>query len=223
MEKPSAETIRCPFCLAEIPAGAKKCRYCREWLVPTKQCPYCLAWVPENAKKCMHCGEWLEKPLATRPSDVSTPSWEYQSGAGVGTPQPSYPSQSGASAPQLATDPTTRFLQSESRRSDFKWQSSEDTPPPPTQNVHIYQEESSTFAVITLLLYLIGGFLGMFFLPIGVLYLIAGILNLVGLFLGPRKGCFLAMFVFFILLPGLLLLLGGVAIFGFVNEIINSF
>jgi hypothetical protein len=65
------------------------------------------------------------------------------------------------------------------------------TNPPAAQtqalNVNI-NANSPTFAVITMLCYI-------FLYPIGIL------LNLVGFFTGPRRGCFLSMFIVFVLLP----------------------
>lgn len=57
--------------------------------------------------------------------------------------------------------------------------------------INDYKEESVTFAVVTLLVYI-------FLFPLGL------VLNLVGLLTGPRRGCFGAMFFTFILLPFIL-------------------
>ena len=76
---------KCPFCTAEIPVEAKKCKFCGEWVAPpepaveppepaapaepgelkvtvqpptrgpTKACPYCSAQIPQDAWTCMYC------------------------------------------------------------------------------------------------------------------------------------------------------------------------
>lgn len=72
-------------------------------------------------------------------------------------------------------------------------------------NVNVYvppQEESVTFAVVTLLFWI-------FLAPVGLL------LNLVGLLTGPKRGCFFSMFFLFVLLPVgvvLLLVMGGLSL-----------
>jgi hypothetical protein len=58
--------------------------------------------------------------------------------------------------------------------------------------VNVHQNPSVVFAVITLIAYL-------FIYPLGFL------LNVVGLFTGPRRGCFTAMLLFFVALPAALL------------------
>jgi hypothetical protein len=58
--------------------------------------------------------------------------------------------------------------------------------------------ESSAFAIITLIVYLSG-----------VGFMIAAVMNLIGMVTGPRRGCFVAMF-FLICIPGILLI--GLAI-----------
>jgi hypothetical protein len=37
-----------------------------------KTCPYCLAEIPDEARKCKHCGEWVVAPPAnaTPPNDA---------------------------------------------------------------------------------------------------------------------------------------------------------
>lgn len=75
---------KCPFCTAEIPVEARKCKFCGEWVEPnnsatppgppaaaepgelkvtvqpptrgpTKACPYCSAQIPRDARTCMYC------------------------------------------------------------------------------------------------------------------------------------------------------------------------
>jgi len=65
---------KCPYCTADIPDEAKKCKHCGEWVEPrdapasdlrlsvgpptrgpTKPCPYCSALIPKGAWTCMYC------------------------------------------------------------------------------------------------------------------------------------------------------------------------
>ena len=54
----------CPYCEAEIPNNAKRCKHCWEVVIEEKilrQCPYCEAEVSETAKKCKYCWERLNE------------------------------------------------------------------------------------------------------------------------------------------------------------------
>jgi hypothetical membrane protein len=63
----------------------------------------------------------------------------------------------------------------------------------PAQNVTVnVADDSPMFAVVTLLFYI-------FIFPIGLL------LNLVGLFTGPRRGCFLTMLILFVVVPAIVI------------------
>ncbi|MFW6162989.1 MAG: hypothetical protein ACODAJ_09485 [Planctomycetota bacterium] len=64
----------------------------------------------------------------------------------------------------------------------------------PPRQVVVHVPESPMFAVVTLLCYI-------FVYPVGV------ILNIVGLFTGPKRGCFVAMFLVGFLLPMAILVL----------------
>jgi hypothetical protein len=64
---------------------------------------------------------------------------------------------------------------------------------PPPQQVIVNVPESPMFAVVTLLCYI-------FAYPVGVL------LNIIGLFTGPKRGCFVAMIFVCFLLPMFILL-----------------
>lgn len=65
--------------------------------------------------------------------------------------------------------------------------------------VNVPKNESVAFAVITLILFL--------FSPLGfVSYPFALILTIIGLFTGPKKGCFTSMFIVFVVIPGLIIL-----------------
>jgi uncharacterized membrane protein YvbJ len=39
-----------------------------------KACPFCTAEVPDEARKCKHCGEWIEQPGALANDEASLPS-----------------------------------------------------------------------------------------------------------------------------------------------------
>lgn len=79
-------------------------------------------------------------------------------------------------------------------------------PPMPQQQVapqqqvtvNVPREESVAFAVVTFVLYIF-------------LYPLAVPLNIIGLITGPRRGCFLAMLIVFLVVPVIVIL----AIFGF--------
>lgn len=58
----------------------------------------------------------------------------------------------------------------------------------PTEHIVRVRDETVTFAVITLLLYI-------FLYPVGLL------LNVVGLMTGPKRGCFVQMFIVFVVIP----------------------
>lgn len=34
-----------------------------------KTCPYCTAEIPTKARKCKHCGEWVERPAPADPDE----------------------------------------------------------------------------------------------------------------------------------------------------------
>lgn len=53
------ERTKCPHCGQEIIVGAKKCRYCKTWLV--SECPVCGESVEPNAVICPHCHEGIEE------------------------------------------------------------------------------------------------------------------------------------------------------------------
>lgn len=49
------ELKTCPHCGREIIAGAKKCRYCKTWLV--NECPVCGEPIEQNTAVCPYCFE----------------------------------------------------------------------------------------------------------------------------------------------------------------------
>ncbi len=69
------------------------------------------------------------------------------------------------------------------------------------RTVIIQNEGSILFPLITLAFYFL-------FFPVGL------VLNLVGLFTGPHRGCFLAMLIFLVI-PGVILFLFVLSLFGF--------
>jgi len=75
-----------------------------------------------------------------------------------------------------------------------------DEPEPQVQHV-VHHSGSVAFAVVTLLFYI-------FFYPVGLL------LNVIGLFTGPRKGCFGALLIVFFLIPfGAVVLLASTGVY----------
>ena len=57
------DTKNCPYCGEIININAKKCKYCKTWIVKQEEeyirCPFCQEPVLADAEKCPHCGEWL--------------------------------------------------------------------------------------------------------------------------------------------------------------------
>lgn len=78
-----------------------------------------------------------------------------------------------------------------------EWLDGRSRSPQAAQQVHVHHHnpDDPTFAIITLLLYL-------FVYPVGV------ILNVIGLFTGPKRGCFMWMLIVFVGIP----LLAGLAL-----------
>lgn len=133
------------------------------------ECYYCNSIIPDAAIKCRYCGGWISRDgslIKTEPEYTMRP----------------------ATPPPLPDD---------------RWQTSYPPQPPPYPqpqpqpqqiNVMVKKPESSTFAVITLILYL--------FTPLGfVSGFIAFIMNIIGMISGPKKGCFVQMFIFFVVIP----------------------
>jgi hypothetical protein len=73
-------------------------------------------------------------------------------------------------------------------------------PVSPNVYVSVNNPESPAFAVITLILYL--------FTPLGgVSGIIAFLMNIIGLITGPKRGCFVQLFVFFIVIPTVIIII----------------
>jgi len=63
----------CPFCKKEINISAKKCKFCKNWLVDNIKteeipCPFCSELILPTAIKCKHCGEWIKKSENFKPN-----------------------------------------------------------------------------------------------------------------------------------------------------------
>jgi hypothetical protein len=133
-------------------------------------CPFCQSVVPASARKCRHCGEWLEQQAVA--------------GAAASTPA-TRPAPAVQAAPRTATAPGVR------------------TAPHGVRPVVVVPPKgSAAFAIVTLVFYL--------FI---ITHPIAAIMNLVGIFTGPRRGCFVMLFFVFWILPiaaFLLLIASGV-------------
>lgn len=80
------ETKICIHCGKSIKTIAKKCRYCKKFLIEVNDinnettntgsedeeinCPYCSERIKKNAQKCKHCNEWLNKKTPKHKSVV---------------------------------------------------------------------------------------------------------------------------------------------------------
>jgi hypothetical protein len=63
------ETVDCKFCGKEIKVSAKKCKFCKAWVVEEAkeiECPFCSEMIKDSAKKCKHCNEWIKKQEFTK-------------------------------------------------------------------------------------------------------------------------------------------------------------
>jgi len=152
-------------------------------------CPYCEADVSATALKCKHCGEWIRSD----PRSASTPppkqAWHH-SGSIASAPTGSSYQAHGATNPRVARRPPPPVSVQRQHQA---------APAPHPQQVVVKMPESPTFAIITFVLYL-------FVFPLGAL------LNLIGLLTGPKRGCFLAMLLFFIVIPVVVILALGLSV-----------
>jgi hypothetical protein len=142
-------------------------------------CPHCGSPLADGARFCGNCGSEMPAPRPATPPPVPPPA------------PPPGPPPAPAYGPPPAYGPAPGY-----------------GPPPPQaayplpvqQNFYAQpqqqpQEESYAFAVITLILYLVG------------LYPVGFVCNLVGLFTGPKRGCFVWMAVVYILVVPILLVI----------------
>jgi hypothetical protein len=163
--------MSCPECDARI---SDKARFCPKCGFPVAEafvtCPECNKRVPRENDNCPECGCPLDHARAGARSADDSDLPARRSTRSDAAGGPK--SREVVVVPQAAPPVLPAY-----------------TPPPVTQvNVtqSIQQKESSTFAVVTLLCLI-------FLYPVGF------VLNVVGLFTGPRRGCFLAMFILFVL------------------------
>ena len=177
-------------------------------------CPYCESEISDSVLKCQFCGEWVKKQ-EDPPSDEED---EIRCIFCAGEVSPTakkcrhcgewLDEEAGeGSNPEVVVETNNREI------TPVDIQIADHPPSPTTQNVNLHvNPESPVFAVITMLCYI-------FLYPVGLL------LNGVGFFTGPRRGCFLSLFILFALIPGALVLAvvyGGVQIgIPFVNELIS--
>lgn len=164
----------------------------REAASASIRCPFCEGEISPTAQKCRHCGEWVKRaapappaPYVPPPPPAPPPAYR-EPGPVAARPHPAaapiqavvVPARPAAAPAQPAMAPYPMAgAQSHA-----------------VATVNVTMPESNTFAVVTLIFYL-------FIYPIGFL------LNLVGLLTGPRRGCFLSLLLFFVVLPVALILI----------------
>lgn len=137
------------------------------------KCPFCESEISDSARKCKNCGEWVTENRLQEVPLAAHPQ-------APGVSQPIQAVQARPVAPQPAYQPQ---YQPQPQQIHYAPSVS------PQQNVTVnVNNDSVLFAVVTLLFYI-------FLYPVGLL------LNLIGLITGPKRGCFLAMMLVFVILP----------------------
>lgn len=162
-------------------------------------CNNCNAIIPDTAIRCRNCGSMIQK------------------GAG-GSGLPGHKKQN---QPPAQNQPPPQNYQPPQHYQQQSYQ-----PPPPQYqhyppsgphyqgtnvNVVVPKQESSTFAILTLL-----GYILLFSYPLALL------LNIIGMITGPKRGCFTQMFFVFFILPTVIIILLAVFAYSILEGIFDS-
>jgi hypothetical protein len=171
------------------------------------ECYYCKSAISDNAIKCRYCGGWISRDGSL----IYSAKEHIHSDSRQITPVPPPRPPSVPPPFSLVPPPLPPF---ENQQPIFHPVSNQSV----QQNVHITANnpESPLFAIITLILYL--------FSPIGgISGIIAFFLNIVGLITGPKRGCFVQLLVFFVIIPGVIIIFLLVLAKDLLEDLLDNF
>ncbi len=157
-------------------------------------CPKCNTQIPDSAIVCRSCGNFFSRTDdATQSEDYGTQ--KVQANYHQPPPQPPPPPQ----PEHHHYNQPYHYPPPPHYPPNYHHQPPHPNYQPSNVNVVVPKNESVAFAVITLILFL--------FSPLGfVSYPFALILTIIGLFTGPKRGCFTSMFIMFFVIPVIIIL-----------------